>query len=470
MSQDKRWTVFTPFRSGTLWMLMTVVVGILLTVFVFYPGFMSPDSVGQLGQARAGLFSDWHPPIMSWLWGLFDRLTPGPIGMLLFHSVMFWSGLALWMMLIAPKWPTIGKCLAVLAVGLFPPVFALIGTVWKDVGMTAACLFGSALLLVAERKRSLIPLAFGLLALWYAVAVRHNAVVAVFPMVVYASKILYERWLLPSTSWRRRHLAAVGLIGLGLLALLMVTSSAVTHQLTKGRTSYPVQQVFIHDLTAISVDTGELLVPAYLFKSEPLTVSDLEKIYTPKGLVPLFCCDDSVARLKLLEEPELMSELQNLWIRAVLSNPAAYLRHRSQVFGQMLGIAEEEVCYAYHVGIVENSLGIAYEKTVLQNVVWGMLGRVRNGFFRAWIYMAVLAATVALMIWKRATVLRASSRPLAVGISALLYGLAYFAVAPSCAFRFHYWTAVSAVLLAVSLLLIFTESRLADFLSRRPSG
>jgi hypothetical protein len=451
-------------------MLMTVVVGILLTIFVFYPGFMSPDSIGQLHQARAGLFSDWHPPIMSWLWGLFDRLTPGPIGMLLFHSLMFWSGLALWMMLIAPKWPTIGKCLAVLAVGLFPPVFALIGTVWKDVGMTAACLLGSALLLLAERKRSLIALAFGLIAIWYAVAIRHNAVVAVFPLAVYAGKILYEQRFLPSTPWRRRDLVTVGLIGLGLLVLLLVTSSAAKLQLTKGRTSYPVQQILIHDLTAISIDTGDLLVPAYLFKSKPLTVSDLSQIYTPAGVVPLFCCDDSVARLQLTEDPELISELQNLWIRAVLSSPTAYLRHRSQVLGKMLGITEEEVCYPYHVGIVENGLGIAYEETVLQQVMWGMLGRLGNGFFRAWIYMAVMATTVVFMIWKRAEVLRASPLLLAVGVSGLLYGSAYLLVSPDCSFRMHYWPAVSAVLLVVSLLLIFTESRLADLLSRRSSG
>ena len=84
--------------------------------------------------------------------------------------------------------------------------------------------------------------------------------------------------------------------------------------------------------------------------------------------------------------------------------------------------------------------------------------------------MAVLAATVAFMIWKRDKILRASPLPLAVGVSGLLYGMAYFLVGTSCDFRMHYWTAVAAALLVVSSLLILTESRLARLPETRTSA
>lgn len=440
-------------------MLLTVLAGTLFTLIVFYPGFMSPDSIAQLTQARSGAFTDWHPPLMSWLWAFFDRLVPGPIGMLLLHSIVFWSSLGLWMMLIAPKWPAIGRCLAVLVVGLFPSVFAPLGTVWKDSAMVAACMLGCALLLLAERKRSLVALLFGLLALWYAIAVRYNAVVAVLPLVVYASKEFYRQRLLSPALWRWRDLVAVSAIAVGVMALMLVADSAVTHRLTRGKSNYPVQQILIHDLTAISIETGSVLVPERFFESEPLAVSDLEKIYSPRTVVPLFCCDDSVARLKTRAGPNVISGLQHTWLDAVLAHPMAYFRHRIQVLGRMLGITEKDVCYPYQQGIVQNNLGVVYEETAFQHTFFKGLWRIRNGFFRAWTYMAVLAISVTLMIWKRATLLSASRLPLAIAISGLLYGLAYLFIGTSCDFRMHYWTAAVAVLLVVSLALVSSEAR-----------
>src|SRR5260370_15822462 len=70
-------------------------LGIALTIACFYPGYMSPDSVEQFAQARSGLFTDWHPPIMSLLWRLADKLLPGPFGMLLLDNLLFWPGMAL---------------------------------------------------------------------------------------------------------------------------------------------------------------------------------------------------------------------------------------------------------------------------------------------------------------------------------------------------------------------------------------
>src|SRR5216684_4025026 len=88
-------------RSGTvpvgtrLASLLAAALGVVFTVASFFPGYMSPDSVWQLQQGRAMRFNDWHPPVMSFLWGVIDRVVPGPAGMLVLHNVMFWAGLSL---------------------------------------------------------------------------------------------------------------------------------------------------------------------------------------------------------------------------------------------------------------------------------------------------------------------------------------------------------------------------------------
>src|SRR5689334_4412165 len=60
-----------------------------------YPGLMSMDSFDQLEEARAGFFTDSHPPAMAALWSIVDRLLPGPFGMLLLQSIPFVIGLYL---------------------------------------------------------------------------------------------------------------------------------------------------------------------------------------------------------------------------------------------------------------------------------------------------------------------------------------------------------------------------------------
>lgn len=162
-------------RLHSFCLLLVIITGLLTTVVVFAPYYMSPDSVDQLAQGRSGRYGDWHPPVMSWLWGRLDRAVPGPTGMLVFHNLLFWSGLGLWVALVAPRWNLIVKFLVLLAIGFFPPIFLILSTVWKDVGMAAAFLLALALLLYAERRRSLASLVLSLLVLWYGVAVRHNA-------------------------------------------------------------------------------------------------------------------------------------------------------------------------------------------------------------------------------------------------------------------------------------------------------
>ena len=82
-------------RLYSLCLLLVIIAGLLTTVIVFAPGYMSPDSVAQLAQGRSGRYGDWFPPVMSWLWGRLDRVVSGPLGMLVFHNLLFWSGLGL---------------------------------------------------------------------------------------------------------------------------------------------------------------------------------------------------------------------------------------------------------------------------------------------------------------------------------------------------------------------------------------
>src|SRR4051794_3012093 len=96
----------------------SLILGLVVTCVVFYPGYMTDDSITQLRQAREGYYGDWHPPIMAWIWRILDRIIPGPFGMVLFHNLLFWTGLSFIAYLTTLT--HLGAAASVLFVGLFP--------------------------------------------------------------------------------------------------------------------------------------------------------------------------------------------------------------------------------------------------------------------------------------------------------------------------------------------------------------
>src|SRR5688572_28518775 len=142
----------------------------LLVCIGFYPGYMTSDSLQQLREARSGTFTTWHPPLMAFVWRQFDRVVPGPIGMVVFHTLMFGAGLALFF----------NRRLGLIPIALVtlsPPVLGHLATVWKDVGMFCALVLAVGLYARGKPGWALVPL-------FYACCVRHNAMLAVVPLVL----------------------------------------------------------------------------------------------------------------------------------------------------------------------------------------------------------------------------------------------------------------------------------------------
>src|ERR1700722_16693855 len=108
------------------------------------PGQMSYDSVSQLYQGRSGLYNSWHPPVMAWLLGLFDRLWRGPALFVAFDAALL---LGAWGLLLRQGRNADWRAGAVLLAICLTPQFLLYqGTVWKDILFANAGVAGFAAL------------------------------------------------------------------------------------------------------------------------------------------------------------------------------------------------------------------------------------------------------------------------------------------------------------------------------------
>jgi hypothetical protein len=430
--------------------LLGAAFGFAFTLLTFWPGQMNVDALIQLQQARSFVFNDHHPPIMSLLWSGFDQAFPGPAGMLVFHNLMFWTGLGIIVYLLKP--PFVWAALAIPAVGLLPPVFTALGTIWKDVGMGSALLLAYALFFYAHRRSSRLALVLGLMPLFYGLSVRHNALPGILPLALWAGLLIgrllaRERARIVRLSW---------LLGLLLACLFALLNSSLTRALVGSNRTYPLQLIILHDLTALSLKTGVVYPPEELvLRDGPITLEKLACIYTPDKAGAVFQGnhDHCAFRFKKVSGDRRMSLLVNIWLDAVLTHLPEYLEHRLAVFRAQFAIDPRRVCYPLEVGIAPNDLGLDFYRSPLYNWVLekSAVAAYDTPLFRGWIYLA----TSGILVLVAVRTCRADRLPgLVLASSSLLYGLSYLMVSIGCDFRFHWYLVITSPVLA---LVIFAD-------------
>ncbi len=408
--------------------------GFLLTVIAFYPGYMSDDSISQLTQGRTWQFDDWHPPVMAAVWGLVDRIIPGPLGMLLLHSLLYWGAAAVFWKTTRRRSVWIG--LAIILIGFMPQVLALLGTIWKDVGLGASLFLASALLYNASQTKSKLALWGTVPLLFYGYAIRHNAALAILPLTLWSTFIARKQY--PALAHRARILP----IALGLLyfALLSIAVVGVTKLLIKGRETYVVQTVWLHDLAAISKAKGEAIFPAYVVQDKSFSLEQVMANYNPAISTAI----TPAAGIVLTNNPDNIAALRTTWSRAVLDNKAIYLRHRWTGFERLIGFKTDNVCLPYLSESTPNPFGYTNNNGRVRRSLNEYFSYFKNSLlFRGFLWLVISAALVYFSL--RAKLRGDFEISFVLATSSLLYGAGYFFYAPACDFRFLWWTTIAAL-------------------------
>ncbi|MCX6626515.1 MAG: hypothetical protein NTW28_02650, partial [Candidatus Solibacter sp.] len=248
------------------------------TITVYYPGYMSPDSVIQLGQARNGVNDNLYPPVMDYIWSATDRVLPGPAGMLVLQNAVFWYALALlaFVVVARPLWQVVFVLLA----GSWPPTYCTLGTIWKDVGMQAFLLASLAAMLYAPYRRRVWPLGIAVLCLFLAAGYRHNGIAAAPPLLALCmlelALLVPQRLPRLDAYLRKRTLvrAFYPILGLLCLAVTLGTLDFVNnyHKVNSRLWGY----FMLHDLAGISVQQNAKYLPDYIDPTNEISAGDLK--------------------------------------------------------------------------------------------------------------------------------------------------------------------------------------------------
>jgi hypothetical protein len=413
--------------SAAQWLGLSVAASCAITWWIYYPGFMSPDSVDQLREARANRYSDWHPPVFAYFWHLLEKLWPCQGPMLIAQVLAFFIGTALILWYLVPR-----RFAAPLhlCVGLSPTVFALVGTVWKDVHLASFLALGTGLALhAAESKRLRLPL-LGLagVSLAYGIAVRHNGASALLPLLPALVARLHRRVLLVSAA------VFVLLFGAAQLAQRQLSKDAPPSRL--------FQYTAVFDLVGISLRTGTNLLPPWLQvppRGQPLEA--LAETFDIGSCVPLFFVGPHL--LGGVADDQELSTLATLWRQAIIAHPLTYLRHRLGNTRLLLGVFTPHTRYVFHGGADPNELGCGFHNPPRTNAIlaWHSLAK-DSVLFRPWVFLIPSVLVLALRLRRRPL-----SVEVALAASAVGYVAPYLLLAQASDFRYTWWASVVGLLL-----------------------
>lgn len=402
-----------------------ITVLLVLTVWAcFAPGFMSYDSVTQYRSALAQSYADSHPPIMSYVWHLCLALIPGPQSLLVLHLALLVAGILIWQLNLGrSRWS-----LLVPVIFFLPWILNFAGVLWKDVGMAFSLLIASGLLFNRERRRGLALL--GLPFLFYAFAVRHNAILATAPLLFLAS--IYHL--------RKSRVISGILIAVVGSAAFWGLSSVVSYGFLKAERKHYETLLMGDEIAKISVQTEQNLLP-WVKQSDLDACTPLPILYERA----LCFIDRGYDPSGSLMTGQSYEATHRLWRETVLAHPLLSVKMRWEAFLYFLRSPQMAPAYVWQPRIMQNDLGIVLfhpeMAQSLEDYVMVSQGWIASELFKPYSWLALIVVMLA-----AATRMRPSPEKMqvvALNLSALGYFASLLVAVPSVDFRYAYWCIVA---------------------------
>jgi hypothetical protein len=425
---DRRWA----------WVLTAAIIaaGYVLTLKIFYPGIMTYDARYVHSYIATWNMGDWQSPVMTVLWAVIDPIAPGAASMFLLTATLYWLGFTV--MAFALLRRSFKAAIIMAALGLAPPAFMIVGTIWRDVLFAVVWFLAAGLAFaVAERRDRLRyaaqVVAFGLLAL--GLLLRPNA--------LFATPILAGYLIWPT----RFDLRRTALLYLPALIIAYALVPAVYYGVLGAKRQNALHSILVFDLGGITHFTKENQFPVTWSQDQERQLTD--SCYDPAAWDYYWTIQPCTFVMARLEHDKVFgsSELVAAWRQAVLNHPMAYLRHRFAAMGTFL-LGNNQVMWTVDIEDPKRPLFAENPWFVALKAMHDVLKP--TPLFRAGTWLLCCAALCALAWWRRG----APSGAFIIGIcgSAVVYIMTFLPFGVAADFRYAHFAVLAGLAGTVVLL------------------
>lgn len=440
----------------------------LLNVYIFWPGALSPDSVSQYYQAKNGEYSNWHPPIFSYVWSIVLNFIDGGKGMLLFQLLMLWS--SIFLLSIIVKKLTNNKAAAFVPfIGLSPQILSISGVLWKDVHLAYSLLLCTSCLLYIKivnpsKKLNYVLKVLATLSLIYAANLRHNAILAILPVIIIYVLVFFD-YLIKIKNIINKVKSLIFKLLIGLF-IFYAAVPFVLNKIIKAVDLKPGYQVIIDDIYNLK-SIEDINGNSTLNDTTKDYFSNLHHTCNQKvkhKTNTLWDCKGG-ENLYFVVTKEDGSDLRKYWIDSITEHPTEYLKYRLNIYGTFLRTSNPYIWEKGEIGkdFVNNNtkLNVALNRIVM--ITEEDIGIIYRHYFWLILGVALILSIHKISLFNK---MKDYKNILSlITVSSLLYIVSYIPIVVVPDYRMIYWSSVSITTYSwITLIIIFVELKKKKFI------
>jgi hypothetical protein len=403
---------------------------------LFYPGFMSYDTLHALRSARNGVIDSMWPPMVSYVWRVVDLVSLNPSAMhfsqvfLLLFSIFF---------IVFYFTKKISYATVFLLVYLsIPVVLGTVAVIWKDVLMAAFFMAAFAAIVFMRlliNKWGFVSLSLlAVFLIFLGVCSRHNAITGAVPLIFYLAWVLSSRILKsPAKLW-----LGVILLGSALTGAVFSTKSQLdNYSLPDFVKMNNSTDGFIQSVRVLDVAGASLCVGSNLFSdiAPNISLAEIKSGYDPRHVN---------FSASLLGKVPIDNRINSVWIKVAVKHPICLFYNKFQLTKYMIGADRGVQFLITSPSVDKNEYGYSLPESSLRDLAVSYIVQASQlPLFKPWfIYLISIGAFVYML---RVRALTAGH--LTIFLSAIFYlaGLVLFGNAADARLPFYTTTALLLV-------------------------
>jgi hypothetical protein len=418
-------------------------------VFLFYPGFMSYDTLHALRGARNGVTDSVWPPMVSYVWRVIDMVSSDP-SLMHFSQIFLLLGSIFYITFFFTKkiWYAITSMFVYLSI---PVILGTVAVIWKDVLMASFFMASFAIIIyiktVTNNKWRIVLSFLVVFLIFLGTCSRHNAITGAVPLVFYLSFILCQF----KFSKIKPLLLSFILLGILLTGFIYFTKTLLdnyslpTFTRLNNSTGSFIESVRVLDVAGASVCVGNNLFAEI---APDLSLAEITKLYEPKHV------NLSVG---LFERVGIDKRINGIWLDTAIHHPICFLSNKFQLTKYMIGANEGAQFLITAPAINENEYGYVLPESSLREAFVGYIIKTSNlPFFRPWFIYILSIIIFIWTLWVRIL----KTEYFVLYLSAIFYfgGLVVFGNAADARLLFYTTTALVMFIL-ISILELWNKYR-----------
>lgn len=364
-----------------------------LIAYIFYPGFMTYDTIHALQGARDGVVDSMWPPMVSYIWRILDSIAPFPTVMHFSQILLIYINISFISYYYSKNIFSVLFISALITV--IPSMLGSLASIWKDVLLAGFLMSSMSLLIILKNiinlRTSFWFFLVFLLFIFLSICSRHNGVVATIPIVIFYVYLIFEIKGYHRTK-KIFYSIMVGLlllIGLYELKTQLVDKYSIPEmKKLESSTNTFLRSVRILDITGASICAKEnyfgTMGPYY-------TIEDLRSRYHPQHIN---------LSSELINNISQDQRIDSIWYSLPLKNFQCAFAHKMNLTSYLFGFNKGELFLVVEPVIVSNKYGFSLSFSYLRDMVVEYIYKVSKIFIvRPWFLQLVSLAFIIYLLF-----------------------------------------------------------------------